>query len=362
MKELTDVRAALSRDYQSREQELPDSYRSSYRRDADKVLHSKAFSRYVDKTQVVYLVANDHISHRSLHVQIVSSLSRGIAEVLQLNTALVEAIALGHDVGHPPFGHEGEGYLSEISQQLGLGAFAHPWQSCRLLSTIEPLNLGLAVYDGILCHDGGLAATTLVPKWGKTWEDHDEDLALRLRHPEANILPGTLEGCLVKICDTISYLARDLEDAISLGIVTRSQVPNTVLGQCSQLILKRYAEDVISCSQGYNHIAMSQRIYDAIKELRAFNFEHIYFHPKLKKESLKIQRGYRLMVDFLLDELQKKGEESYIWKDFLHSKHEEYRTHTTPPRQVIDYVAGMTDGFFLRTLQKIFVPSSIGWP
>ena len=130
-----------------------------YKRDVDRIVHSKAYARYVDKTQVAYLVENDHITHRSLHVQLVSNFARGIAEILRLNLDLVEAIALGHDVGHPPFGHEGEGYLSSLSKEYGNGPFAHPWQSCRLLTDIEPLNLGLAVYDGFLCHDGGMCGT-----------------------------------------------------------------------------------------------------------------------------------------------------------------------------------------------------------
>ncbi|MDP1835990.1 MAG: HD domain-containing protein [Chlamydiales bacterium] len=362
MTEFTTTKAALSEHYHARREEAPDSYRTPYRRDADRILHSKAYARYVDKTQVVYLVANDHISHRSLHVQLVSSLSRGIAEVLQLNLPLVEAIALGHDVGHPPFGHEGEGYLSKISQQLGQGFFAHPWQSCRLLSLIEPLNLGLAVYDGILCHDAGLASNVITPRWNKSWDDHRTDLALRLRDPEANIIPGTLEGCLVKICDTISYLSRDLEDAISLNIITRDQVPHTLLSNTSQEILRRFAQDIIACSKGQNYVAMSEQMYESVATLRRFNFDFIYFDPRLKSESQKIQRGYAHLVDFLLDDLKQKGQDSYIWKDFLHNKESEYFADAPPERQVIDYVAGMTDGFFLRTLQKIFVPSPIGWP
>src|SRR3984957_3501716 len=134
-----------------------DDHRLPYKRDVDRIVHSKAYARYIDKTQVVYLVENDHITHRSLHVQLVSNFARGIAEILHLNLDLVEAIALGHDVGHPPFGHEGEEYLSALSQEFGAGHFAHSWQSCRLFMHVEPLNLGLAVYDGFLCHDGGMS-------------------------------------------------------------------------------------------------------------------------------------------------------------------------------------------------------------
>lgn len=354
-------RAALSTDYQAKHAEAADSYRSPYRRDVDRILHSKAYARYVDKTQVVYLVANDHISHRSLHVQLVSGLARGIAESLSFNQPLVEAIALGHDVGHPPFGHEGEGYLSEVSKGWGLGAFAHPWQSCRQLSILEPLNLGLAVYDGILCHDGGLASTSLVPRRGKSWSDHSEDLQMKIDNPNANLIPMTLEGCLVKICDTVSYLSRDMEDAISLGIIHRDQVPDTILGQHHRQILKVFSENLIQCSLGQDHIAISDDVYDAIMVLRRFNFDHFYFDPRLKSESHKIERAYRIMCDYLLEDLSQKGNQSHIWLDFLHNKNDDYLNMTSPKRQVIDYVAGMTDGFFVRTLQKTFTPSVIGF-
>src|SRR3984893_9346331 len=173
-------KAALSENH-SRYFGPENDHRLPYKRDVDRILHSKAYSRYVDKTQVVYLVENDHITHRSLHVQLVSSFARGIAEILRLNLDLVEAISLGHDVGHPPFGHEGEEYLSKLSLEYAGTIFAHPWQSCRLLSVIEPLNLGLAVYDGFLCHDGGIGTTRLTPHYGKTWQEHFDELEKKLK-------------------------------------------------------------------------------------------------------------------------------------------------------------------------------------
>ncbi len=205
--ELLHPKATFSKNH-SRLNGPENDHRLAYKRDVDRIVHSKAYSRYVDKTQVVYLVENDHVTHRGLHVQLVSSFARGIAEILRLNLDLVEAIALGHDVGHPPFGHEGEGYLSELSQEYGAGVFAHPWQSCRLFSEIEPLNLGLAVYDGFLCHDGGMCGTKLQPVFGKSWQDHFKEKEQKLKNPDQNIWPGTLEGCLVKLCDTMSYVGK----------------------------------------------------------------------------------------------------------------------------------------------------------
>lgn len=336
-----------------------EDHRLPYKRDVDRIVHSKAYARYIDKTQVVYLIENDHITHRGLHVQLVSNFARGIAEILRLNLDLVEAISLGHDVGHPPFGHEGEGYLNALAIEHGNPPFAHPWQSCRLFTDIEPLNLGLAVYDGFLCHDGGMSGTKLEPRYGKTWEDHFNDKKRKLDDPDSNIMPGTLEGCLVKFCDTVSYLGKDFEDAISLGILKREEIPKTILGNSNRQFLAVVARDLIQNSYEKNYIAISQSIYDALQEIRRFNFEKIYIHSKLKVESKKIERSYRYLFTTLLQDLIDHREKSYLWQNFLNSKSERYLADTGPIQRVIDYIAGMTDSFFVKTLNKILVPQHI---
>ena len=351
-------KASHSKDH-SRYEKIDDDYRLPYKRDVDRIIHSKAYSRYIDKTQVVYLVENDHVTSRGLHVQLVSNFARGISEILNLNTDLVEAISLGHDVGHPPFGHEGEGYLSELSEEYGNGVFAHPWQSCRLLFNLEPLNLGLAVYDGILCHDGGLRTDKLIPRYGKTWDDHFNDLKHKLTDPNFDIIPGTLEGCLVKFSDKMAYIGRDIEDAIQLGIITREQVPETVLGNSNRKMLTVIAEDLIKNSLEKDYIAISPEIREALIKLRSFNFEHIYVHKKLKVESKKIRRSFRFLFEMLLDDLKKNKKSSYLWKNFLSNKSEPYLSQTKPVQMIVDYISGMTDNFFIRTLEKLIVPKRI---
>lgn len=350
--------AAFSKNH-SRAEGPEEDHRLPYKRDVDRIVHSKAYSRYADKTQVVYLVANDHVTHRGLHVQLVSNFAKGIAEILRLNVDLVEAISLGHDVGHPPFGHEGEGYLSELAEEyLGHG-FAHPWQSCRLFSEIEPLNLGFAVYDGFLCHDGGMRDRIHVPKLNKTWEGHFADRQEKLENPEGSITPATLEGCLVKLCDTVSYVGRDFEDAISLGIIKRQQIPETILGRTNRDLLKVVAADILEESYGKDCIAMSQKVFDAIKVLRNFNFEHIYHYPALKVESGKIRKSYRILFQTLLDEHRQKPDSSYVWNHFLHNKPDPYLNSTSPEQMVVDFIAGMTDNYFVRTLEALIVPRPI---
>lgn len=334
-------------------------YRLSYRCDVDKIVHSKAYARYADKTQVAYLVCNDHISHRGLHVQLVSHFARGIGTVLNLNIDLIEAIALGHDVGHPPFGHEGEGYLCELSLEYGNGAFAHPLQSCRLFTSIEPLDLGLLVYDGFLCHDGGMCGNKLSPHFGKTWEIHEEEKKAKLKDPEKNIWPGSLEGCLVKICDTMSYIGRDIEDAINLGILKRSDIPSSILGTTNSEMLHSFATDLITHSYKEEYICISEEVYEALRMLRKFNFQHIYQYPKLKTESTRIRRSYRLLFEFLLNDFDLHKKKSYLWINFLHNKPDFYLSSSSPVQMVVDYISGMTDCYFIRTIENLFIPNLI---
>lgn len=350
--------AARSSDH-SRQQPVEEDHRLPYQRDVDRIVHSKAYARYVDKTQVVYLVDNDHICHRSLHVQLVSQFARGIAQILRLNTNLVEAIALGHDVGHPPFGHEGEGYLSALScRYLGF-PFAHPFQSCRLFSSIEPLNLGLAVYDGFLCHDGGLRDPQLRPHFGKSWSDHLRELEAKQADPEVFLLPATLEGCLVKLCDTMSYLGRDIEDAIQLNIIDRSQVPATPLGKTNREILGHLARDIIEQSYGKEAISLSAASFEALHRLREFNFAKIYTDSRLKVESLKIEQAYGFLFSQLLEELEQKGRESLLWRQFVNNKTAQYQNETSPAQMVVDFIAGMTDNYFVRMVERWLLPKRI---
>lgn len=336
-----------------------EDHRLAYRRDVDRIIHSKSYVRYADKTQVVYLVDYDHLTQRSLHVQLVSAFARGVGQYLGLNTDLIEAIALGHDVGHAPFGHEGERYLSSLAKENGHHPFAHPWQSCRLFREIEPLNLCLAVYDGFLCHDGGMVGNVIEPQKNKSWEDHFAELDIKAKDPEAQLMPATLEGCLVKICDTVSYLGRDFEDAIRLGLIKRTDLPDTPFGNTNRNMLKVVATDMIKQSEGRGVIAISQQIYDSLKEIRKFNFRNVYVNPALKTQSARIKHSYRHLFTYLLKEYETEKERSYLWKNFVANKSDNYKNNTPPVQIVVDYISGMTDTYFLNTIETLMIPRRI---
>lgn len=336
-----------------------EDHRLPFKRDVDRIIHSKAYARYIDKTQVMYLMDNDHITHRGLHVQLVSNFSRSLADMLKLNVDLTEAISLGHDVGHPPFGHEGEGYLSIISKEFNKEKFDHARQSCKLFLEIEPLNLGLQVFDGFLCHDGGLVSQTLTPHPQKNWEIHFQECQQKLNEDFIQLIPMTLEGCLVKLCDTICYLGKDIEDAIRVGILKRQDLPKTALGSSNGEMLSRMSQDIIAQSFEQNSIGISEEMFEALKTLRKFNFEYIYSHKRLKTESEKIRRAYRLLFEILLEDYEKNDRNSHLWKDYLSTRTENYLKKYTPTQKIIDYIATMTDHYFINTLKKLILPKKI---
>ena len=202
--------------------------------DTDRIIHSLAYSRYIDKTQVFYLFENDHVTHRVLHVQFVSKIARVIGRFLRLNEDLIEAIALGHDLGHVPYGHDGEKVLKTICNSEGIGTFCHNAQSVRFLTELENngegLNLSLQVLDGILCHNGELLSNEYSPHYDKNWEQFEEEYkeCLLIEGYDKHIFPMTLEGCVVRVADVIAYVGRDIEDAVMVNLIRREDVPKAI--------------------------------------------------------------------------------------------------------------------------------------
>ena len=341
-------------------------HRQEYAVDSDRILHSLAYTRYIDKTQVFYLVDNDHITHRVLHVQLVSKISRTIARFLGLNEDLIEAIALGHDIGHCPFGHDGETYLSELCQASGIGPFQHNLQSVRFLEKIERkgrgCNLALQTLDGILSHDGEIHAQALCPKLDKTFDTFDQEMSQKATDPSFPISPMTLEGCVVRMADTISYIGRDIEDAIRLNLIARKDIPAdavAVLGDTNGTIVYNLVTDVIKNSLQRPAIALSEEVSEALKELRAFNLHRIYLNSQIKPPAGKIKALFKLLFERYLRDVEKHNSASIIFTEYLHDMSHTYRNGSTPAEIVRDFIAGMTDAYFLRQCPQDLRPQRI---
>lgn len=352
--------AALSKDSIRRTEDQKSGHRQAYALDADRVLHSRAFTRYIDKTQVFYMVSNDHITHRVLHVQLVSKIARTIGRFLGLNEDLIEAIALGHDIGHPPFGHDGEKELDRLCVEHGLPSFQHNLQSVIFLDRIEKggqgLNLSLQTLDGIMCHDGEIHNRTLSPNRNKTFADFDHELEQKAQDSKIELVPMTLEGCLVRFADTIAYIGRDIEDAIALKLISREDIPKgcqEILGNTNGSIVYRLVTDLITNGIDDDIIAFSQEISDSLRELKSFNYERIYLNPVIKRGFDKIRTCYHQLYSCYWEDIAKERRNSAIFREFLDIMGPVYKDAVPPAAMVRDFVAGMTDDYFLSQAELI---------
>jgi len=338
-------------------------HRQNFSLDTDRILHSLAYSRYIDKTQVFYLIKNDHITHRVLHVQLVSKIARTVGRLLGLNEDLIEAIALGHDIGHSPFGHDGEKFLSEISKTYGLGSFLHSIQGVRFLEKIERKGIGwnltLQVLDGIFCHDGELHSPSLEPRKGKDFHELDGEIRRKEADSSIDIWPMTLEGCVVRMADTISYIGRDIEDAIRLDLITRSELPEDcrrILGETNGTIVYTLVEDLVANSLNKKNVCFSREVGEALKRLKTFNQKHIYTSKKVKEQTPKIKLMFELLYEKYFQDLETENDESDIFREFLDGMSWDYKNETPTAQIVRDFIAGMTDEYFLAQCQRHLMP------
>ena len=336
------------------DERMESGYRQAFSVDVDRILHSLAYARYIDKTQVFYLVKNDHITHRVLHVQLVSKIARTIGRFLSLNEDLIEAIALGHDIGHTPFGHDGEYFLSEICRNHGIGYFHHNLQSVHFLEKVERKgegwNLCLQTLDGILSHDGEIHSEKLLPVTDKTFAAMDREIIAKKNDPEIALIPMTLEGCLVRMADTVSYIGRDIEDAIRLKLIQRTDLPResvSLLGDTNGTIVFNLVTDIICNSRGKPYIAFSPEVSEAVKQLKSFNLEHIYMNSRIKKHTRRIKKLFEMLFETYLEEMINQRESSMIFKQFLKDMKPSYSQCHQPAEIVRDFISGMTDRYFL---------------
>lgn len=330
-------------------------FRPPFFRDADRIIHSHAYARYIDKTQVFFQIENDHITHRALHVQLVAKVGRTIGRALGLNEDLIEACALGHDIGHVPYGHVGETMLHELCIRHGIGAFHHNVQSVHCLDIIEDCNLTLQTLDGILSHDGERVDPRLSPEPIGTWEEIAEKIERADRG--APVTPGTPEGCVVRFADSIAYLGRDLEDAIEVGFIDdvddlpdRCREVFGIEGKTgmSRAVLDVAIKDLVNESFGVLYIGYSDEVATALSLFKEFNYERIYLHDRLVSERKKIRSMFADLFEHHLLDVERGGPGSVIYRDFLDAPWVSpgYRDTVSPTEAVRDYIAGMTDRYF----------------
>ena len=321
-KEYLSPYASLSKHSKGRDRaEEQCDIRPVYQRDRDRILHSKAFRRLKDKTQVFLTPEGAHYRTRLTHTLEVSQNARTIAKALRLNEDLVEAIALGHDLGHTPFGHAGERALNRVCP-LG---FAHHKQSVRMVELLEKggtgLNLTWEVRDGILNH-------------------------------KTSTIPSTLEGKIVRLSDKIAYIHHDMDDAIRGKILTEKDVPKRIgklLGMTARLRLDSFIHDIVSASSGKNDICMSPQVEEAMRELRRFMFLSVYENNEVKKEEAKAVRLVETLYQYFMDYPMRMSQE------FIHLIEEKGEP---TERVVCDYIASMTDRFAIAKYNELFIPDS----
>ena len=337
--------------------------RTAYIRDIDKILHSPFYNRYADKTQVFSFYKNDDITHRGLHVQLVSRIARTIGKALSLNLDLIEAIALGHDIGHTPFGHAGESILDRISYEKCGRHFCHNIHSVRVLDSMMHLNLSLQTLDGIVCHDGEFELSQYCPKALGSFEDFDKNIE-KCYLDKANVkklIPATLEGCVVRISDIIAYLGKDRQDAEKARIISQKDYQNGSIGVYNAEIINNLVVNIVENSFGKPYIMLDEEHFNALKTAKKENYNLIYGEKSVGKQIIEtVEPMMREMFDKLLSDLEHNRTKSPIFTHHIdlidnmaYNRDFNYK-NTNNIQIVIDYIASMTDDYFIDLYNFLF--------
>lgn len=337
--------------------------RPPFIRDIDKIMNCPYYNRYADKTQVFSLQKNDDITRRGLHVQLVSRIARTIGAALNLNLDLIEAIALGHDIGHTPFGHAGESFLDGLSHQYTGRHFAHNIHSVRVLDGIFPYNVTLQTLCGIAAHDGELELSEYRPRPLSGFEEFDDVIENCYKDKAAvkKLVPDTLEGCVVRISDIIAYIGKDRQDAARAHLIAESDFNEKGLGEYNAQIMNNLTVNIIENSYGKDYIKLDENHFRDLQKVKSDNYRLVYktdFAMKYLTDCVKPMM--EKLFKRLLDDVVAKDENSYIYKHhILYVDKPYYRrrkpyTEETPEQIVIDYIASMTDDYFIDLYKKLF--------
>ncbi|MBQ7933650.1 MAG: HD domain-containing protein, partial [Lachnospiraceae bacterium] len=261
-------------------------WRPAFVRDCEKILHIPYYNRYSDKTQVFSLYRNDDISRRAQHVQLVSRIARNIGAVLGLNLDLIEAISLGHDIGHTPFGHEGERILDDLYYGHTGRHFNHNIHSARVLDVIFPLNLSLQTLDGIICHNGELEQQEYAPRHYTDFATFDAKMENCTLDPKNNkgLVPSTLEACVMRVSDIIAYLGKDRQDAIRLDLIPDDSLfAGEDIGRTNAEIINNMTVNILENSYGKPYLQIDRSFYEAFSKGKKQNYQLIYRNEKISK-------------------------------------------------------------------------------
>jgi len=342
-------------------------WRPKFAKDIDRILYSPYYNRYTDKTQVFSLVKNDDVTRRSLHVQLVSRIARTIGRALNLNLDLIEAIALGHDIGHTPFAHCGEVYLNQLYRAHTGRYFNHNIHSVRVLDKIFSLNLSLQTLVGIAGHNGEIELEEYRPVPMESFEQFDAELEKCYTVPGyANkIQPSTLEGNVVRISDIIAYLGRDRQDAQRIQMVEQSAFPSIEIGTVNSEIINNLVVNIIENSYGKPYIKLDAKHFQAVKEYKRDNYAKIYTSEpgRVQLENtvkpMMTQIYEQLLEDLLTGKLYSPVFKHHI--DYVNQTHypKPVPYEKTEPNQiVVDYIASMTDDYLIDLHHFLFPGSS----
>ena len=341
-------------------------WRPTFVHDIDKILHCPFYNRYTDKTQVFSLYKNDDITRRSLHVQLVSRIARTIGAALHLNLDLIEAIALGHDIGHPPFAHTGETYLCELYHNHTGRYFFHNLQSVRVLDSIYPLNISLQTLNGIATHNGEIECEEYLPRPMKSFAEFDRSMERCYTDLEyaKSIMPCTLEGSVVRLSDIISYLGKDRQDAARIKTADESLFMDDDIGSINAEIINNLCVNVIENSYGKPYIKLDDKHFKALQKARRENYRLIYNNAaSLANLDTSVKPMMAEIYGQLLEDLIQDNKYSPIWRHHINVVNRTYYKRNTPyeatePNQiVVDYIASMTDDYFI-ALHKYLFPNS----
>ena len=341
--------------------------RTAFIRDIDKIMHCPFYNRYADKTQVFSFYKNDDITRRALHVQLVSRIARTIGKALNLNLDLIEAIALGHDIGHTPFGHAGERFLDELYYEHTNRHFSHNIHSVRVLDKIYPCNLSLQTLNGIASHDGEIELSEYRPKALNNFDDFDASIE-ECYIDKSNIkklVPCTLEGCVMRISDIIAYLGKDRQDAERAKIATSSDFPPTAIGTYNAEIINNLIVNIVENSYGKDYIKMDEEHFKALSQAKTDNYEKIYKQEAVEKElNETIKPMMAEVYNKLLDDLKNGNKTSPVFThhiDFVNTSHYEKEIpyeQTEQNQIVVDHIASMTDDYFIDLYEYLFPKST----